>query len=387
MLNSFTKWQCCLLSALMSLAAVASCLYSSALPSMAMSVGKSVQALQFLVVANLLAHTVGPLFYGMFANRYGRLHAIRFGVALAAIGALGCGVTGVLGSYQGLLLSCFILTFGANVGLTLVLTMIKDRTSARQAQRFNALVLLSFAILPGLGVLLGSALLTYGAWWWIFGVIAAYCLLLFTQVSRLPETAPSMSVQTLAFGVLRSRRFWCSCLLLACVSGCFYTFNAQIPRIALNLLHLDVWRFGLFSNIPSLGMLVGNGLAIFLAMRYRPLANVQVGLWLALTAAALMLVYCLQREPSALGLFVLTGLLNVGLQIIFPAIATLALAPCDNSASAASFLAIINSGFAGILVACGNQWPSASYLSLPLSNIAIVLLAWLFYGGLRRAAA
>ena len=382
--SSFTKWQCCLLSALMSLAAVASCLYSPALPLMASSVGRSIQALQFLVVANLVGHTLGPLFYGVLANRWGRLATLRIGLSITMIGAALCLLAGFKASYSCLFLGCVLLTFGANVGLTIVLTMVKDRAKAQQ--RVNALVLLSFALLPGLAVLLGSLLLKVAVWHWLFVVLIAYCGLLLLCIRFLPETVPHRSVSLLSLHVLSEQRFWLACLILACVTGCFYTFNAQIPRIALSLLKLDLTHFGLYSNIPSLGMLIGNGLAIFLANRHAPMFNARLGLRVAGSVVVLMLAYCAWFMPSALSVFIFIGLLNIGLQMIFPAIVTLALASSDNNASAASFLAIIQSACAAIMVALGNLWPATSYLSLPLSNGAIILLACLLYVRLKRLA-
>ena len=114
--------------------------------------------------------------------------------------------------------------------------------------------------------------------------------------------------------------------------------------------------------------------------------NARLGLRVAGSVVVLMLAYCAWFMPSALSVFIFIGLLNIGLQMIFPAIVTLALASSDNNASAASFLAIIQSACAAIMVALGNLWPATSYLSLPLSNGAIILLACLLYVRLKRLA-
>ena len=172
--------------------------------------------------------------------------------------------------------------------------------------------------------------------------------------------------------------------MLACVTGCFYTFNAQIPHIALSVLHLDLLHFGWYSNIPSLGMLIGSIIAMALAQSHVPLHNVRIGLGIALSMALLMVGYCLYTMPSALSLFVFTAAINLGLQILFPAAASLALAHSDNHASGASFLAMINSVVAGIFVSLGNLWPATSYLSLPLCDGAILLVAILCYWRMKR---
>lgn len=371
--KAFNKWQAALLAALMSLSATASCLYSPALPAMAHSVERSIQALQFLIVANLLGHILGPLFYGVLANRYGRLHAIRVGLGLMMLGALWCIAAGHYASYTMLLGGGVVLTFGANVGLSLALTMVKDHTA--ETQRYNAWSLLGFAILPGVAVLLGSSMLRHTTWPWLFVVLIGYSVFLSLSLRILPETLRDKPARLLSFTTLSSRHFWGACVLLSCVTGCFYTFSAQIPRIALTVLHLDLLRFGLYSNIPSLGMLIGTIVAIAAATHISPAQSVRWGLGLAGVVVVLMGGYCAWFTPLALGVFIFIGLLNIGLQIIFPAAAALALRDSDNAASDAAWLAMINSGGAAIWVALGNLWPSDSVLSLPLCDGLILVIA------------
>lgn len=369
----------------MSLAAVAGCLYSPALPSMAVSVGRSITALQFLVVANLCGQILGPLFYAVLANRFGRLKSIKVGLGLAMLGALLCALVGWSHSYRQLLVGGFLLTFGANVGLTLVLTMIRDRERPQQLQSTNALVLLSFAILPGAAVMLGSAIVTYYAWPWLFVLLMGYCVVLYLGLSLLPESPRTPHLFSLA--MLSKGYFWWASVVAACVSGCFYSFNAQAPRIALHVLPIGVIPFGWLSNLPSLGMLIGSMAAIVLAKRGAAIDNGRLGLCLAWIMAGVMLISFVSVKPDTWWVFAFTALVNVGLQILFPAVVTIALAKSDNPASAASCLSVIHSGGAAIWVVLGNLWPSTSYLSLPGMYCLILSAAgvclWRIKGGSR----
>lgn len=358
----------------MSLAAVASCLYSPALPSMAISVGRSISALQFLVVANLGGHIIGPVFYALLANRLGRLWSIKAGLVLTMAGALLCGSVAWSHSYLQLLIGGFLLTFGANVGLTLVLTLIKDRASPQQLQSTNALVLLSFAILPGAAIMLGSVMVALYAWGWLFLLLILYCVILYIAVRILPDIPRPQHLFSLA--MLSKANFWWASLVAACVSGCFYTFNAQAPRLALHVLPVDVIQFGWLSNLPSLGMLIGSVASIVLAKRAAP-GNSRVGWWLACVMAWLMLISFMWLKPEAWWIFAFTALINIGLQMLFPAVITLALWQTDNPASAASCLSIIHSGGAAIWVALGNLWPASSYVSLPCMYCLILTVAGL----------
>ena len=284
-------------------------------------------------------------------------------------------------SYGQLLAGGFLLTFGANVGLTLVLTLVKDREQPQQLQSTNALVLLSFAILPGAAVMLGSVIITHYAWYWLFMVLILYCMILLIGVSTLPESPRAQRLFSAT--MLTNGNFWWGSVVAACVSGCFYTFNAQAPRIALHVLPIDVMQFGWLSNLPSLGMLIGSITAIALATRNSAFCNSRVGWRWAVTMAGVMWLSFVWFKPAAWWIFAFTALVNIGLQILFPAVVTLALAKVDNPASAASCLSVIHSGGAAIWVALGNLWPASSYLSLPSMYGVILIVAGLSLKAMR----
>lgn len=373
------------LSLIASLAATASSLYTPSLPVLSSALHISITLGQFLVVATLLGHTISPLFFAYLANRFGRYAAIQTGLVISLMGTGLCWTASYNLLFTNLFIGCLLMTFGANAGITLCLTVIQDHETQKNLNPTIAKLLISFAILPGIAVLFGSYLSEIH-WTACFGALFTYTLFLILLTCRIADylrnIAPSHRASWRQYHtILKDKNFWRNALIAGGVSACFYLFNAQSPRLAINLLGLPPIAFGVWSNVPSIGMLAGTLLAIFVAKKLSPQSALSLGLTISMAAALFLLLCWRNHWTYAWQLFVATAWLNVGLQIIFPNAASLALKNQSDHANSAGFFSIIHMGFAGIAVSLGNLWSSTSFVSLPISYLAVLVFisALIFY--------
>lgn len=147
-----------ILSSLMACTSLSTDLYLPALPAMEADLhGDSELTVTGFVVGFALAQLV----WGPISDRIGRKKPLIIGMALFAVGSVGCALSS---SIAEIVLWRMFQAVGACVGPMLSRSMIRDLYGSTQAARMLSTLMVIMAVAPIAGLLAGGGLLKLASW-------------------------------------------------------------------------------------------------------------------------------------------------------------------------------------------------------------------------------
>lgn len=176
-----------LVALMMALVALAIDMMLPALPMIGKELGvKESNENQLIVSILFLGIAFGQLFYGPFADSFGRKLSIYIGFVLFL---LGCILSLWSSSLEVMLIARFIQGFGLAGPRIISVALIRDRFGGEEMARVMSLVMAIFVIVPIVAPALGQLMLNYTQWKMIFVFFIVYAILLLIWFSyRMPET-------------------------------------------------------------------------------------------------------------------------------------------------------------------------------------------------------
>jgi len=176
-----------LVAALMSLTALGIDSMLPALPAIGTSLGiTGANSRQFIVTAFVIGFGVAQLVHGPLADRYGRRTVLLWSLGLYAVANVACAAAGSF-----VLLLIARAAGGAVIAAARVATiaLVRDCYHGRAMARVMSIAFMVFMIVPILAPTFGWAVLQFGNWRAIFGVIAVLTLGIMAWFwMRMPET-------------------------------------------------------------------------------------------------------------------------------------------------------------------------------------------------------
>jgi DHA1 family bicyclomycin/chloramphenicol resistance-like MFS transporter len=258
----------------------------------------------------------------------------------------------------------FFLSFGGNMGMTMALTLIRDRTLALLEKTFS-LSMISFAVLPGLAITLSGFLLGFSQWPSVFLALAAYHLILLFKIAQAaPPTANlSLPSKLISLRPLGHKRFWILLGIGSCMTGMTYTFSALAPKIVLHELGVSTFAFGLWSNVPSVGMLIGNCTALrFQEKHFMKVLTFDIFIHVLVI---ILLFLCVQTKNFNVGIFFGgIALMGIGGGMAYPLMTAQLLRHSEDHASTAALFTMLHFLMASQIVNLANHLPWQNILNL-----------------------
>lgn len=138
-----------------------------------------------IVTLYFMGMAVGQLFYGPVADRFGRVTALRVGIGLYCVGAIGSIFAPSLGM---LFLSRLVWGLGAAAPASLRGTIARDLYEGDQMARVIALMMGVFMAGPVVAPVMGELILALGSWEWIFVTALGLAAVLFAWTFQFGET-------------------------------------------------------------------------------------------------------------------------------------------------------------------------------------------------------
>lgn len=141
---------------------------------------------QYVITAYLLGFAVGQPVYGPLSDWYGRKPVLYVGTGLFAVGAV---IAVLAPDFTVLLIARAVQGIGAAAARVIAVAIVRDRFAGRGMSRVMSFVIMTFIVVPIVAPSIGSAVLVFGDWRWVFAalLVAAVALLLWFGL-RLPET-------------------------------------------------------------------------------------------------------------------------------------------------------------------------------------------------------
>ena len=326
-------------------AAMGAILMTPALPEIAKYFDTSVSMTQLTVTSFLLGYALGQLIYGPIANRFGRKPAFFIGIAIATLGSLFSILSSPVESFHLLILGRLLEALGASAGLVVCYTVINDFYFQDQARRITALLMLAFAIVPGVAIAIGGVLTQYINWQACFYFLLLYGLVLIYPAYRLPETIVERDHKALHYQYM-FKNYWKMFLNKKMIgfalcggfsSACIYVFGAEGPFIGIHILHISPAKYGLLGLTPFIGTLIGSLLIIRLT-RINPMLVLKIAFLMELIAALTMFLFFVFHWVTVFTLLVPMGLLCMGHPILAGTTATLAMRQTEDKANGSAVM-------------------------------------------------
>jgi MFS transporter, DHA1 family, multidrug resistance protein len=180
-------------------------MYLPALPSIAGSLDSTIAAAQLTITAYFIAYGLAQMVYGPLADMVGRKPPLIAGLALFAVGSIGCALAPDM---NWLVAARVVQALGGAAAMVIPRAIIRDMHTGPQATRLMALVMLIISVSPMLAPLAGSGVIAVSGWRAIFVLlaVAAGLSILITFLLQ-PETlAPQNRVPVRLSALVRGTR-------------------------------------------------------------------------------------------------------------------------------------------------------------------------------------
>ncbi len=333
-----------ILGALTAFSSMSIDMYLPAFPQISQDLGVPLGTVQLSISAFLFGSAAGQLFYGPFADRWGRRLPLLIGLALYVASTLGCAL---VRTGAGLLFWRVVMAVGGGAGMVISRAMVRDLYDTAEAARMFSLLMLVMGIAPILAPMAGGQLLLLTGWRGIFGFLGIFGLLSLLAVALyLPESLPeerrikrSLTQLTARYGqLLRHRHYLRYAIALGCVAGVNFAYIAGAPFLFIELNGITPQHFGLFFGANALGLIGASQINRRLLRHFSAQGILSVAFFVNAAAG----VFLLASVFTGIGGFpAQVVLLFVGLSmtgLLYPNVTALAMAPFEKMAGSASAL-------------------------------------------------
>ncbi|MBN9584785.1 MAG: Bcr/CflA family drug resistance efflux transporter [Afipia sp. 62-7] len=249
-------------------------MYLPALPTIAADLHASTAATQMTLMTFFVSFGVCQIAYGPVSDMVGRKPPLYFGIAIFALGSIGCGLSPSIGW---LIFFRFIQGVGAASVAVIPRAVIRDLHTGVDATRLMSLVMLVFSVSPILAPLTGSALIVPFGWRAVFVAVTLASILSFVLVAFvLPETRPvedriHVSVRSVLDGFGELFRDW-RFLGLTFIGGfgmaSFFAFLASSSFVYIGHFGLTPTQYSLAFSVNAVGFIGASQFSGFLAARF-----------------------------------------------------------------------------------------------------------------------
>ena len=317
-------------------------LYLPAFPAIAADFGTDSGSVQLTMSACLIGLGLGQVVWGPTSDRYGRKRPLLVGLAIFITASL---LIALAPSFIALVLLRFAQALGGSAGIVIARAIVRDVFSGVELARALSAIVTVFAIAPVVAPIIGSAILSFASWQWMFVALALFGAACLVGVLRLPETLPAERRTDHDFvgamrqyrTILGNRQFRYAAAIAALGSTALFAYISSSPGVFIDSYGVSAGGFALLFAGLSVCFALGAQVNMRMLRRFRVLALLrssvatQVVASLAVLAAALLTVRLpVLLVPLVLALMTVAGVNSNGM--------ALALDPFPRAAASAAAL-------------------------------------------------
>jgi len=173
----------------------------------------------------------------------------------------------------------FLAACGGSASAVIPRAIVRDVATGREGARLMAQLTLVFGVMPVLAPSLGSAVLTFGSWRWIFWFAAAYGVAgIVVSQWVLPDTLPQSRRRSLSPRAIVWRYieiglepvFLANAMIASFASFVTFAYIGSAPIVFEQLLHFSPAQFGVFFGLNAASYIVGTQINARLVRRHGP---------------------------------------------------------------------------------------------------------------------
>ncbi len=377
-------WLIFLLGALAALGPFSIDTYLPAFPAIAQSFHTTVGDVEATLAIYFVGLSLGQLFYGPFADSYGRKPPLYFGLVLFIASAIGC-------VYSSSILMLTVLRFFQAVGgcasMLIARTVVRDYFPPREAARIFSFLMLVIGVSPVVAPIVGGYLVVHASWratFWVAIALGVACLVsvgLFLEESLPPDRRHPLvlsGVPRLYASLLRDRAFLVHALSGSLAMAGLFAYLEGSPLVFIELNHVSPDRFGLFFGLIAAGLIGASQVNGFLVRRAHPGSILRVVLFISAAASLTLFITQFAHVGGFALLVALLFLCIACLGFASPNATALAMAPhgktSGNASAILGCLQFAIGGAGGMLVSGLDNGTSIPMVSVIAAGSCLALL-------------
>ena len=272
-------------------------MYLPALPEMMHDLAWSAQAAQWTLTTWFIGAACTPLVMGAISDRFGRRPVLLIGGFIYMLSSVTCALTSTLSIF---LVARFIQ--GGMMASTLVpgYAVIHELYEKKEAIKMLALMGSISILAPAFGPFLGSIILLFADWRWVFWVIAIWIFIFVGLLSYwMPETLPREKRHSLELNKLfrQYSRMFCNKRFILLVSGVGFMLAGFIVWITAGSLlvmvgfHYSAMGFGIIQAIIFASYILGNRRVKYWLDSMGTTLLIQLGLNIVLVGGFILFIF------------------------------------------------------------------------------------------------
>lgn len=221
---------------------------------------------QLTIGAWFIGLSVGQFLQGPLSDRFGRRSPLMLGMLLFTLASAGCAM---VHDYTAFFIYRLIGAFGGSASVVISRAVVRDVATGKKGAQIMSQLALIFGVMPVLAPSLGSFVLGFANWRWIFWVAVAYGLLSILGIATtLPDTLsvekripfhPVMIARRYV-GILKERVFLSNALTATFSSFVTFAYVSSAPLLFEQTLHFSSANFGLFFGLNACTFIITNQL-------------------------------------------------------------------------------------------------------------------------------
>jgi Bcr/CflA subfamily drug resistance transporter len=353
-------------------------LITPSLPSMMESLHSGTGQIQSVVLIYILGLGISQFFYGPLGDKFGRRSVVIIGALICLIGN---GLAIVSHSLIQLMMARFIGAFGGGAGMAISRVIFRDRFNGAKLIKASAYFTMSANISPAIAPFCGGLIEQHLGWRFAFLLLTIWAfIVLLTLIVGLPETHPvekrtrHIDLKTMFhiyYKTLMNPHFTYSALISASSLASSISYLLISPFIYQFAIGLSPSQNGLVYLGNALSFLSGAFFVSRSRHRSHPRHLISSGLLICFCSSVLLLLGGLLHYLTVWSVLIPTMGNSLGLGMIMPTIAMLALSTIEQHIGMASALFTILRFI--VLAIC-------SLLVLPLGAHSQLPMAFLMLG-------
>jgi DHA1 family bicyclomycin/chloramphenicol resistance-like MFS transporter len=362
-------------------------MYLPAFSQVAAQFHTDTSAVSLSLSSYFVGFALGQVFYGPLLDRFGRKPPLVIGLLLYIAASLGCVHPHSLNTLVALR---FAQALGGCVAQVSAVAMVRDFFPPEQSARIFSLVFLIIGVSPLLAPTIGSLVMIWLGWQWIFVLLALIAAAILAIVLlALPEPhAPDRGISLHPIRLLRTYlSVWKQPQFLTyAIAGAFsfsglFSYVAGSPIIFMDGYHVSAQTFGAIFATLTGGFIAGNQLNVLLLRRFTSGRIFSAALAVQVVTGIVFLAGTqLEHRLPMVPVLILFFLFLSCIGLTYPNAAAIALAPFSrNVGSASALLGFIQMG-TGAVMSTGIGVFGARAVILSLAGTALISLVVLQTG-------
>ena len=362
--------------------------YLPAFSGIAATLGATPVEMQQTLSSYLLGFALMNLFHGALSDSLGRRPVVLSGVLLFTLASVGCALSNNIGA---LVFFRALQGMSAGAGMVVSRAIIRDMFPPADAQRVMSQVTIYFGIAPAVAPLVGGFLFAHYNWHSIFWLLVVLGALLLVAVWRwLPETLQPAARQPFEAGnllrgywqLLRNPRFLALVLASGVPFNGMFLYVLSAPVFLADHLHLAPTQFFWFFMVTIAGIMGGAYTSGRLAGNVKGRHQIRHGFLIMLVTSVVNVVLNLLFPAHVSWALVPLGVFAFGWALMVPVVTLMALDQVPERRGMASSVqacvgSLANAAVAGVVAPLVmHSTVALAFTSLAMMGIGIVAWAW-----------